>query len=484
MNDHLPMTALIVEDDDDTRANLRDILELDGFHVEAVATAREALTDRDWSSVGMVVLDRRLPDGSAEDLLPRLKELAPEADVIVATGYADLDGAIAALRNGAADYVLKPINAHVFRNRLTRIVDRRRLTQAKARSDAAFRSLVEVAPSTTFILRLDGTIAYLNPYAEKLTGYAAGEVEGRDFAEIFATGPAESHWTRRLVNGPRCRPIRKLQDTVRCKDGSCRLIAWNAEPLEDFRERPALLAIGHDLTELHEAQQKALQAERLAAIGQMMAGLTHESRNALQRSKACLDMLEMEVEDRPAALELVQRIERAQNHLQQLYEEVRDYAAPIVLEREPCDLRGIWRECWSDLAHVHEPKRIELEESVAAGGARCSVDRFRLNQVFRNIFENAISEMAPGGRMSVCCREATLAGRPALRISFIDSGPGLTDEQRAHIFEPFFTTKAKGTGLGMPICRRIIQAHGGQIEAGERRAPGAEILVILPGENK
>lgn len=482
MNDDLPMTALIVEDDDDTRANLCDILELDGFHVEAVATAREALTDRDWSNVAMVVLDRRLPDGSAEDLLPRLKELAPEADVIVATGYADLDGAIAALRNGAADYVLKPINAHVFRNRLTRIVDRRRLTQAKARSDAAFRSLVEVAPSTTFILRPDGTIAYLNPYAEKLTGYAAGEVEGRDFAEIFATGPAESHWTRQLVNGPRCRPIRKLQDTVRCKDGSCRLIAWNAEPLEDFRERPALLAIGHDLTELHEAQQKALQAERLAAIGQMMAGLTHESRNALQRSKACLDMLEMEVEDRPAALELVQRIERAQNHLQQLYEEVRDYAAPIVLEREPCDLRSIWRECWSDLAHVHEPKRIELEESVAAGGARCSVDRFRLSQVFRNIFENAISEMAPGGRMSVCCRAATLAGRPALRLSFIDSGPGLNDEQRAHIFEPFFTTKAKGTGLGMPICRRIIQAHGGQIEAGERRAPGAEILVILPGE--
>lgn len=484
MNDHTPMTALIVEDDDDTRANLCDILEMDGFRVDAVATAREALTDRDWPNVAMVVLDRRLPDGSAEELLPRLKELAPEADVIVATGYADLDGAIAALRNGAADYVLKPINADVLRNRLTRIVDRRRLTQAKARSDAAFRSLVEVAPSTTFIMRLDGTIVYLNPFAEKLTGYGAGEVEGRDFAEIFATGSSpDAHWTRRLGLGPRCRPIRRLLDTVRCKDGSCRLIAWNAEPLEDFRAQPAVLAIGHDLTEINEAQKKALQAERLAAIGQMMAGLTHESRNALQRSKACLDMLEMEVEDRPAALELVRRIERAQEHLQQLYEEVRDYAAPIILKRESCDLQAIWRECWSDLAHSHEPNQIQLRESVDAGDTNCSVDRFRLSQVFRNIFENAISVMADGGEITVCCRAAQINGHPALRLSFLDAGPGLSGEQRARMFDPFFTTKTKGTGLGMAIAKRIIQSHGGLIEAGQRPGPGAEIIITLPRQS-
>ena len=484
MNDRTPTTALIVEDDDDTRANLCDILELDGYRVEAVGTMREALADRDWSSVAMVILDRRLPDGSAEELLPRLKKLAPEADVIVATGFADLDGAIAALRNGAADYVLNPINADVLRSRLAQTVERRRLTRAKARSDAAFRSLVEAAPSMTVILNLEGKIRYLNPFAERLTGYATREIAGRDFAEVFSTNSTTSHWTRRLAYGLGARSVRGLQDTVRCKDGSSRAVVWNAEVLDDFREQPALLAIGHDLTEINEAQQKALQAERLAAIGQMMTGLTHESRNALQRSKACLDMLELEVEDRPEALELVRRIERAQEHLQQLYEEVRDYAAPIVLKREECDLQSIWRECWSDLAQSHEPKQIQLRESVDAAGARCSADHFRLGQVFRNVFENAISVMPPGGEMAVRCFATQLNGQPARRVSFLDSGPGLTEEQRARIFDPFFTTKTKGTGLGMAIAKRIIQSHGGLIEVGQRPGPGAEIIVILPNQHE
>lgn len=480
MNDRTTATALIVEDDDDTRANLCDILEMDGYRVDAVGTARQALAARDWSDVAMIILDRRLPDGSADELLPRLKQLAPEADVIVATGYADLDGAIAALRNGAADYVLKPINAEAMRTKLAMAVERRRLTRAKVESEAAFRSLVEAAPVITVILRIDGSILYLNPFAEKLTGYSNREIEGRDFAEVFATQPAETHWTRRF-NGPaRGRSLRALQETVRCDDGSPRCIAWNVETLDGFQGQPALLAIGHDLTELNDAQRKTLQAERLAAIGQMMAGLTHESRNALQRSKACLEMLALEVEGQPSARELVRRIERAQDHLQQLYEEVRDYAAPIVLKRESCDLQAVWRECWADLAQAHQAKRIRFRESLDAGGALCPVDRFRLSQVFRNIFENAISAVEPEGEIVVRCSSSQLDGGPALRLSFRDTGPGLNDEQRARIFDPFFTTKTKGTGLGMAIAKRIVQSHGGLIEAASRQDSGAEIIVTLP----
>lgn len=479
MNDRMPTTALIVEDDDDTRDNLCDILELDGYRVEAVGTMRQALAERDWSSVAMIILDRRLPDGSAEELLPRLKKLAPEADVIVATGFADLDGAIAALRNGAADYVLKPINADALRTRLAQLVERRRLARANARSEAAFRTLVEAAPAVAIILRLDGTILYFNPFAERLTGFSAPEIVGRNCRDIFHGG-ARCDLVDRFAHGDSLEPVRDFEHELGCKHGARRSIIFNAELLADFDGQPAIIAIGHDLTELNEAQHKALQAERLAAIGQMMAGLTHESRNALQRSKACLDMLELEVEDRPEALELVRRLERAQEHLQQLYEEVRDYAAPIVLKREPCDLQGVWRECWSDLAHAHQPKRIQLRESVGAGGARCAVDRFRLSQVFRNILENAINVVSQGGEIAVHCGAAQLDGQPALRVSFLDSGPGLTDEQRAHIFDPFFTTKTKGTGLGMAIAKRIIQSHGGLIEVGQPPGPGAEIIVTLP----
>jgi two-component system, LuxR family, sensor kinase FixL len=484
MNLNMPTTALIVEDDDDTRANLSDILELDGYRVDAVGTVREALADRDWSSVAMIILDRRLPDGSADELLPRLKRLAPEADVIISTGYADLDGAIAALRNGAADYILKPINAEALRARLARTLDRHRLASAKARSEAAFRSLVEAAPAMTVILRLDGTIVYLNPFAEKLTGQSTREVVGCDFADVFAGGSTGARWSRWIGNGLGGHSMRGVQDTIRCKDGPLRSVAWNTEALEDSQGQPALLAIGYDLTEIYDAQRKALQSERLAAIGQAMAGLTHESRNALQRGRACLDMLELEVEDRPAALDLVRRLERAQDHVQQLYEEVRDYAAPIVLKLEPCDLQALWRECWSDLAHSHQEKRIRLRESLDASGAGCRADRFRLNQVFRNILENAISAVGPDGEISIGCRSARFDGRPAVRLSFRDNGPGLTSEQRAHMFEPFFTTKSKGTGLGMAIAKRIIQSHGGLIEASDQSDPGATIVLTLPRANQ
>src|SRR5690349_7107382 len=107
--------VLIVDDDADTRSNLCDILELDQFQIETAGTVAEALNRTDWDRISAVILDRRLPDGNAEELLPRLRNLAPEAAVLIVTGYADLQGAIAALRQGAADYILKPINPDALR---------------------------------------------------------------------------------------------------------------------------------------------------------------------------------------------------------------------------------------------------------------------------------------------------------------------------------------------------------------------------------
>src|SRR5215470_8507860 len=100
-----PMHVLVVDDEPDTRANLCDILELDDHRVETAGTVAEVLARKDWSGVAAVILDRKLPDGRAEELLPRLRQLAPDAAVLVMTGYPDLHGAIDALREGAADYI-------------------------------------------------------------------------------------------------------------------------------------------------------------------------------------------------------------------------------------------------------------------------------------------------------------------------------------------------------------------------------------------
>jgi hypothetical protein len=218
----------------------------------------------------------------------------------------------------------------------------------------------------------------------------------------------------------------------------------------------------------------------LAAIGQMVAGLAHESGNALARSQTCLEMLAMEVEGRPEALDLIGRIQKAQNHLQQLYEEIRNYAAPLKLERAPRSVRSIWRQAWANLAGPRQGRTATLREKCDYIDPYCLVDSFRLEQVFRNILDNALAACPDPVEILVACSTAWLDGQPALRIAVRDNGPGLTAEQRQRIFEPFFTTKTKGTGLGMAIARRILEAHGGRIAVGTPVGPGAEIQLLLP----
>jgi PAS domain S-box-containing protein len=478
MSAHSAGDLLVVEDDPDTRANLRDILELDGYRVEEAGTVVEALRRTDWPRFAAVILDRRLPDGTADSVLPELKRLAPHTSVIVVTGYSDLQGAVAALRQGASDYILKPLNTDALRASLDRIAERRKLALAKERSDAAFRHLVEAAEAMIVIVRPDGRIAYLSPYAERLTGFTAAEVVGRDFRTLFlssADGLAPPRECARI-------PDSSFEAITICRDGTRRSVVWNSRHLDDYAGEPACLAIGHDITGLKEAQERALQAERLAAIGQVVTGLAHESRNALQRSQACLEMLALRVADRPDALDLIARIQKAQDHLHCLYEDVRDYAAPVRLDRRKSDLGATWREAWDHLEPARRGRDARLVEAVSGVDLSCPIDPFRMVQVFQNLFENALAAVSGPVRISIRAREAELAGRPALRVEVRDNGPGFSPEQRRQAFDAFYTTKTKGTGLGLAIVRRIVESHGGQVVVGDDEPPGAEFLITLPRE--
>jgi hypothetical protein len=360
---------------------------------------------------------------------------------------------------------------------------RRRLTRAKERSETAFRTLVEAAPCLIVILRADHTIAYFSPFAEELTGYRANDVLGANYVERFLCGECQAMVREHLQQVLAGTPARGFENPVRCRDGSSRWFIWNAQRLADYEGAPAVLKVGQDITALKQAQERTLQAERLAAIGQMVAGLAHESGNALARSQACLEMLAMEVEDRPEALDLIGRIQKAQNHLQQLYDEVRNYAAPLKLERARHSVRSIWRQAWANLTGQRQGRTATLREEDGDVDPYCPVDSFRLEQVFRNILDNALAACPDPVEITVACSTAWLDGQPALRIAVRDNGPGLTAEQRQRIFEPFFTTKTKGTGLGMAIAQRILEAHSGRIAVGTPPGPGAEIQLLLPRGN-
>lgn len=472
---------LVVEDDEDTRANLCDILEIDGYRVETAGTVSAALNRQNWTEISIIILDYRLPDGNAETLLPQLRQLAPHAAVIISTGVGGLGGAILAVRQGAADYIVKPLDADALRGSLARIAERHKLAQAKERSETAFRTLVEAAPCIIVILDRDHHILYFSPFAEELSGYSAKEVLGKDYYATFSADPAvcETGFQKKQDNIDGMLK-RGFEWPIQCKDGSQRWIVWNTQHLHSYNEQPAFLMVGQDITSLKRAQEQAVQSERLAAIGQMMTGLAHESGNALARSQACLEMLSYAVENQPKALSLIERVQSAQDHLKHLYDEVRNYAAPLKLDREDCKLPMIWRQAWDNLGVARQIRSSTLTEDLGGLELRMRVDPFRLGQVFRNILDNALAACAEPIEIKIVASRVELAGQPAFQIAFRDNGPGLNAEQRQRIFDPFFTTKTKGTGLGMAIAKRIVEAHAGTISVGSRGGRGAEILVTLP----
>lgn len=601
MNEEL-LRVLVIEDDPDTRENLCDILDLDGYPSETAGTFAEAFDRNDWPSFFAIIVDRKLPDGNAEEMLPRLKQLAPHAAAIVATGFADLESAVGALRAGAADYILKPIQPDLLRSTLARLSEKRRLVLERRQSEGRWRSLVEAAGSMIVILRPDRTIAYFNPFAEELTGYSQDEVLGKDYFQIFLRDVDQSRLNRVFDSILQGVPLRGNENAVLCKDGSQKWINWNATCLENHQGEKVVLAIGQDrtekqlaedelrrsearmraivdmaadgivtidehgkietfnraaeqifgyhsaeilghtadelvpevtglqsllapenfdaakipaevtgrrkngalfpmslavsrvylgdhniftaivrdLTETKEAQNKLLQSERLAAIGQMITGLAHESRNALQRSQACLEMLEMDLADQPELLELVGRIQRAQDHLHHLYEEVRGYAAPIRMKRQPRDISHIWRDTWAHLKAAMKVKNVRLREQIQADNLVCEVDEHSLEQVFRNILENALDVSPEDAEIEISCTAGDSSNGEVLDITVRDAGEGIPPETLNRIFEPFFTTKTRGTGLGMAIALRIIDAHGGKIQIRNAPSGGAEVQLTLP----
>src|SRR5581483_9742673 len=117
-------------------------------------------------------------------------------------------------------------------------------------------------------------------------------------------------------------------------------------------------------------------------------------------------------------------------------EEVRGYAAPVRLEREVWDVRAVWRQAWANLAVQRQGRDAELHEEAAGVDPACAVDHFRLEQVFRNMFENSLAACRGPMRVTVACASVELGGRPALQIAVRDNGPGLAPEQRQRIFEP------------------------------------------------
>ncbi len=360
------------------------------------------------------------------------------------------------------------------------ITDHKRAEEAVRRERDFAEGLIATAQAIVLVLDHDGRIVRVNPFLERITGRRPDDVRGLNWFNNFVAErdrpTARAAFLRALAKADGS----QVTHSVLATDGREHEVEWASRALDSvIDDGPGVLAIGHDVTSLKQAQRRMLQAERLAAIGQMVTGLAHESRNALQRSQACLEMLALRLKDRPETLELVAGVQEALDDLYRLYEEVRGYAAPILLDCRECDLRDILHEAWTRLEPVRQGRDARLRV-IDHSDPICSADHFRLVQVFRNIMDNSLGASQDRLVIEAELKDADLAGQPAVRVTVRDNGPGFSAEQEANLFEPFYTTKTQGTGLGMAIARRNVEAHGGLIMVTRDHEPGASIQVTLP----
>lgn len=352
---------------------------------------------------------------------------------------------------------------------------------ALAQANEAFKWIVEnVKDYAIFVLDLQGRVVTWNAGAERIMGYRTEEVVGK---------PSSVFYPEEEVS--RGRPAEMLQKAV--TDGRCEEETWRVRKdgsrywanviLTPLRDQSGSLRgfaqVTRDITARKDVEEKLRHTERLAAMGEMITGLAHESRNALQRSQACLELLQLKAHDRPDLHELIADIERSQDHIRYLFEEVRGYARPVRLKLQSVDLGKLLRETWQQLEPARRGRDTHLEEQPPDFDLSCPADPIALAQVFRNILENSLSACPDPVVVRVSWSEVRHEGRPGIRVCLRDNGPGFTAEARQKLFEPFFTTKMQGTGLGMAIAKRIVEAHGGAITAGANGVPGAEVVVIV-----
>jgi len=249
--------------------------------------------------------------------------------------------------------------------------------------------------------------------------------------------------------------------------------------------RRARLLLCRDLTEENRArdEQERLQeslrrSESMAAMGGLVAGVAHEVRNPLFSISATVDALEADLRDRPDFMDLARLLRSQVVRLTQLTRDLLDYGKPAALSLaavQPGDpVRVAVRAC----TPLAQTKEVELAARVAPGLPPLTLDVTRMEQVLENLLANAVHHAPRGTAVHVTVELTEGARAVAFRVE--DEGPGIAPEDLERLFEPFFSRRDGGTGLGLPIVHRIVDAHGGVVRAANRPTGGAVFTVTLP----
>lgn len=262
-------------------------------------------------------------------------------------------------------------------------------------------------------------------------------------------------------------------------------IVVNRFVTENRRQALRYRELAETLTEtnrrLEQAQEEARRSERLAALGQLSAGLAHELRNPLGVIKGSAEMLTKKLQPTDAVTsELAGYISSEVNRLNTIVSRFLDFARPSQLELRPQEITALLDAALKAVRDRWPGAKVEVERQYAADLPAVSVDAELCERVFTNLFLNAYEAMTEGGRLRVAVGTTNSDGRRGIEIDVEDTGPGIAPELREQIFNPFFTTKSGGVGLGLSIVSKIVDDHRGWIRVSSDPGKGACFRVFLP----
>lgn len=259
--------------------------------------------------------------------------------------------------------------------------------------------------------------------------------------------------------------------------GSMIPVAVNVtEILTENSEPVGMVYMIRDLTQVRQLQEQIRKADRLAAIGQLAAGVAHEVRNPLSSIKGYAtyfgSLFPKDSDNRKAAEVMTAEVER----LNRVISELLEMARPADIKLRKTDIKTLIESSLRLVSQEAESASVTIETDVAPDMPTITADPDRLAQTLINLYVNAIQAMPEGGTLSVSAGLSKLG----LRIAVKDTGRGLPGDDLSRIFDPYYTTKPSGTGLGLAIVQKIVEAHGGIIEVEYSGPQGTSFIITIP----
>ncbi|MGZ4883199.1 MAG: PAS domain S-box protein [Halobacteriota archaeon] len=353
-----------------------------------------------------------------------------------------------------------------------------------AQSERQYRTLVETADSIILTFDAGGIITFINEYGAHFYGYTVNELIGQHTVvlvpEIESTGRPLAPLIDDIVADPDAFALNINENIT--KDGRRVWVRWTNKSLTDADgTHIGDLAIGNDITEQRRTEQALHDAQRLAGIGETAAMIGHDLRNPLQGLQYIVDLQKLRFERMPTGKRtredwqkeqaLFDRISEQIFYMDKIVGDLQDYARPIEPEHEEITFITIINDVLQSL-----PPTDGVETVINVSDLTFVADPHLMLRVFSNLILNALQAMPHGGTLTIGA-EATDG---AVAIHVTDTGVGIPVDISNKLFSPLTTGKAKGTGLGLAVVKRIVEAHNGTITFESEEGKGTTFIVTLP----